>query len=244
MSIDPLQFGALPPVAGAKAGGTKITGTGQADFAQLLERLRQAAPEAKTAAAQAEALLTFTRMQLQQGLFAEEQDADSSDELMTLLRPDFSLRPQAPPAQADRLYRQLQPRLELQPPGRSEVEQMIDQVAGQVSLAPELIRSVVAAESDFQVQAVSSAGAQGLMQLMPETAAELGVEDRFDPRQNLLGGSRYLKQLLEKYEGDLDKTLAAYNWGQGNVDRKGLAQMPQETRDYLLKVKGLLAGNG
>jgi len=79
------------------------------------------------------------------------------------------------------------------------------------------------------------------MQLMPETARELGVEDSFDPQQNLRGGSRYLKQLLDKYDGDLDRALAAYNWGQGNLDRKGLEQMPQETRDYLARVKGRLA---
>jgi len=121
---------------------------------------------------------------------------------------------------------------------RDDIERLIDQVAEQVSLAPELIRSVVSVESNFQVQAVSSAGAQGLKQLMPETAQELGVEDSFDPQQNLLGGSRYLKQLLDKYNGDLDKALAAYNWGQGNVDRKGLEQMPRETRNYLTKVKG------
>jgi soluble lytic murein transglycosylase-like protein len=72
---------------------------------------------------------------------------------------------------------------------------------------------------------------------MPATARELEVTDSFDPEQNLLGGSRYLKQLLDKYDGDLDQTLAAYNWGQGNVDRKGLEQMPQETRDYLIKVR-------
>jgi len=72
---------------------------------------------------------------------------------------------------------------------------------------------------------------------MPATARELEVTDSFDPQQNLLGGSRYLKQLLNKYEGNLDHALAAYNWGQGNVDRKGLGQMPQETRDYLVKVR-------
>lgn len=78
------------------------------------------------------------------------------------------------------------------------------------------------------------------MQLMPETAQELGVQDSFDPFQNLLGGSKYLKQLLDKYDGDLDHALAAYNWGQGNVDRHGLEHMPEETRNYLAKIKGFL----
>lgn len=120
---------------------------------------------------------------------------------------------------------------------REQIEKLIDGVAQEVGLAPELIRSVVSTESNFSPDAVSSTGAQGLMQLMPATARELEVTDSFDPQQNLLGGSRYLKQLLNKYEGDLDHALAAYNWGQGNVDRKGLGEMPQETRDYLVKVK-------
>ncbi len=117
---------------------------------------------------------------------------------------------------------------------------LIDQVAAKTSLAPELIHSVVATESAYNPTAVSGAGAQGLMQLMPETAQELGVEDSFDPLQNLLGGSRYLKQLLDKYGGDLDHALAAYNWGQGNVDRYGLEKMPEETRNYLTKIKNRL----
>jgi hypothetical protein len=120
---------------------------------------------------------------------------------------------------------------------RSEIESMIDRIGEKISLSPELIRSVVTAESDFRPDAVSPAGAQGLMQLMPETAREMGVEDSFNPQQNLLGGSRYLKQLLDKYDGDLDHALAAYNWGQGNVDRQGLGNMPEETRHYIARIR-------
>lgn len=120
---------------------------------------------------------------------------------------------------------------------RDEVEQLIDQVAQLVGLPAPLVRSVVSTESSFQPDAVSPAGAQGLMQLMPETAKELGIDNSFDPQQNLLGGCRYLKGLLQKYDGDIDHALAAYNWGQGNVDRKGLEQMPTETRNYIAKVK-------
>jgi len=122
-----------------------------------------------------------------------------------------------------------------------EINRLIDRVAEKVSLAPELIRSVVSAESNYNSSAVSPVGAQGLMQLMPATADDLGVENRFDPEQNLLGGSKYLKQLLDKYDGDLDHALAAYNWGQGNVDRHGIENIPNETRHYVAKVKKLLA---
>lgn len=99
-----------------------------------------------------------------------------------------------------------------------------------------LIKAVIKAESNFNPNAVSHAGAQGLMQLMPATARGLGVTDSFDPEQNVMAGTRFLKDLLKRYGGDIDKTLAAYNWGPGNVDRKPHL-LPRETRDYLVKVK-------
>jgi len=75
--------------------------------------------------------------------------------------------------------------------------------------------------------------------LMPETAKDLGVNNTFDAEQNVHGGTKYLKGLLEKYSGDLDKALAAYNWGPGNVDRQGMDNLPTETRNYLARVKGI-----
>jgi len=110
-----------------------------------------------------------------------------------------------------------------------------------MGLPSRLVHSVVLAESSYRPDAVSPAGAQGLMQLMPTTAQEVGVKNSFDPQENLTGGCRYLKGLLDKYDGDLDHALAAYNWGQGNVDRKGLEQMPLETRNYIARVKQELA---
>lgn len=119
----------------------------------------------------------------------------------------------------------------------SDIHQLIDSVAQKMDLPAKLVHSVVFAESSYRPDAVSPAGAEGLMQLMPTTATEVGVKDTFDPLDNLSGGCRYLKGLLEKYAGDLDHALAAYNWGQGNVDRKGLSQMPAETRNYIAKIK-------
>jgi len=103
-----------------------------------------------------------------------------------------------------------------------------------------LIKAVIKAESNFNSQAVSHAGAQGLMQLMPATARSLGVNDSFDPEQNVMAGTRFLKDMLHRYSGNVDSALAAYNWGPGNVDRRPDA-LPRETRDYLARVKQLYA---
>lgn len=101
-----------------------------------------------------------------------------------------------------------------------------------------LIKAVIKAESNFNPHAVSHAGARGLMQLMPGTARSLGVNDSFDPEQNVMAGTRFLRDLLKRYQGDLDSALAAYNWGPGNIDRRP-ERLPRETRDYLARVKQL-----
>jgi hypothetical protein len=241
MSIDPLKAGAIQPQLERPPGRANNTDK-QRVFELALKGAVAGADQPGIVAEQADTMLKLAQLQLLQGLFDVDEEAGYATDYIGLLglqRNSASL----PVAgqNVDKIYSRMQPTL-LEPDNasRSDIEKMIDQVAEKVSLAPELIHAVVAAESDFQPHAVSPVGAQGLMQLMPATAAELGVQDSFDPRQNLLGGSQYLKQLLNKYDGDLDSALAAYNWGQGNVDRKGLAQMPQETRDYLARVKGLL----
>jgi Transglycosylase SLT domain len=103
---------------------------------------------------------------------------------------------------------------------------------------PDLVRAIIAQESNFDAKAVSPKGAQGYMQLMPGTAKEMGVDDPFDTTQNIRGGVRYFAQLLSKYGGDEAKALAAYNAGPGRVDAaKGdLKALPQETQDYVPKV--------
>lgn len=116
-------------------------------------------------------------------------------------------------------------------------DEIIHRASRRYGVESGLIRAVIKAESNFNPGAVSPAGARGLMQLMPGTARDLGVTDSFDPEQNIMAGTRFLKQLLDRYDGDLDSALAAYNWGPGNVDRKGHA-LPRETRNYLSTVKG------
>ena len=118
---------------------------------------------------------------------------------------------------------------------RQNIDDIIRQSADRHGLEESLVRAVVTAESDFNPSTVSKAGAMGLMQLMPETAADLGVTDPFDPAQNVEGGTRYLAMMLERFGGDRDKALAAYNWGPSNVERGG--SLPEETRNYLKKIE-------
>jgi soluble lytic murein transglycosylase-like protein len=96
-----------------------------------------------------------------------------------------------------------------------------------------LLRAVIEQESGFHPCAVSPKGAQGLMQLMPETAGSLGVIDPFDPQQSIEAGARYLKQLIDKYKGDLKLALGAYNAGPSAVDSAGAIPDIPETRDYV-----------
>lgn len=120
-------------------------------------------------------------------------------------------------------------------------EAIIQRASQRYGVDSGLIRAVIKAESNFNPRAVSSAGAQGLMQLMPATARGLGVTDPFDPEQNVMAGTRFLKDMLRRYNGNVDEALAAYNWGPGNVDRHGTDTLPRETRTYLSRVKGYYA---
>lgn len=121
------------------------------------------------------------------------------------------------------------------PPLSQDLEDIINDAAAAYGVDADLIRSVIKAESNFEPNSTSSRGAQGLMQLMPATARELGVADPYDPRQNIMGGVRYLRILLDRYHGDQSLTLAAYNWGMGNVE-KYPGRLPRETQAYISRV--------
>ena len=119
---------------------------------------------------------------------------------------------------------------------------LIEQYATRSEVPVELVRAVVEVESGFDPAARSSVGAIGLMQLMPETAAALGVADPYDPADNLRGGITYLKQLLDRFDGDQEIALAAYNAGPAAVERYGNQIPPySETRNYVRKVRAATA---
>jgi soluble lytic murein transglycosylase-like protein len=114
---------------------------------------------------------------------------------------------------------------------------MIDVISQNHGVDPALVRAVIKTESNFNRWAVSNKGARGLMQLIPETGARYGVRDFFDPQQNVEGGVQYLKFLLQKFNGNLDLSLAAYNAGENLVQRLGRIPPIPETTNYVRKVR-------
>lgn len=131
--------------------------------------------------------------------------------------------------------RQIQRRAMRAPSAEDAFDSLILIKAREHRVEPALVKAVIAAESNFQPLAVSRVGAQGLMQLMPATAASLGVEDSFHPRQNVDGGTRYLRQMLDRF-GDVRRALAAYNAGPEAVDRYQGIPPYRETRKYVTRV--------
>src|SRR5205085_1204127 len=117
------------------------------------------------------------------------------------------------------------------------IDDAVQRIAGQHSLPPELLHSVIQVESNYNPHAISSKGALGLMQLIPATARRFGVGDVFNPVENIEGGAKYLRYLLDLYNGNYGLALAAYNAGEGAVQKYGGVPPYAETQNYLVLVK-------
>ncbi|MCZ2156715.1 MAG: lytic transglycosylase domain-containing protein [Bryobacterales bacterium] len=125
---------------------------------------------------------------------------------------------------------------------RTEIRELIDETSRKHGVNPRLVHSIVRVESNYEQKAISPKGALGLMQLIPATARRYGVENPFDASQNIEGGVRYLKSLTERFQGNLSLALAAYNAGEGAVERHGGIPPYPETREYVRKVTRNLDG--
>ncbi|MGA9626566.1 MAG: lytic transglycosylase domain-containing protein [Bryobacteraceae bacterium] len=164
--------------------------------------------------------------------------------ITTVIRPDLrtgklvrSVMVTPKPVAAPRVVAALvAPRVVSPAPAASGMDEAIEQIAAQVSLQPQVIHSVIKVESNYNPLAISPKGAQGLMQLIPATARRFGVSNVFNPAENIQGGSKYLKYLLDLYGGNYALALAAYNAGEAAVARYGGVPPFAETKNYLILV--------
>ena len=129
-------------------------------------------------------------------------------------------------------------------PPQHAYDRLIAEAAATYQVSAALIRSVIETESAFDPSAVSQAGAQGLMQLMPQLTEQFGVTDPFDPRENIMAGARLLRELLDQHHGDLPLALASYNAGAAAVAQYGAIPPFPETQNYVKRVTHLLARHG
>lgn len=120
------------------------------------------------------------------------------------------------------------------------LEEIYTEASQTYGVSVDLLKAMTKQESNFNPNATSRSGAQGLMQLMPATAAGLGVTNAYDPYQNIMGGAKYIRQMLDKYDGNVSLALAAYNAGSNNVDKYGGIPPFAETQDYVAKITGYL----
>jgi soluble lytic murein transglycosylase-like protein len=175
--------------------------------------------------------------------FGAPPPADAGRPIYTFTGPDGVVH--FTDAPRDRRYRELpapKRRRAMRPPQRREYDGLIGLTAREHEIEPALIKAVIAAESNFDPEAVSRKGAQGLMQLMPATASQLGVRNAFDIVENIDGGVRHLRGLIERFANNLPLALAAYNAGEKAVQQHGGIPPYPETEQYVARILGIVGG--
>jgi soluble lytic murein transglycosylase-like protein len=207
------------------------------DFSQMLQEIVQKGsegPDAKIDKDKLAVMLEFIKVQMSQAVMTTL----SGDENEGLAN-GFDFMPYMPDIQntkqQESKVQQVEPIAQsIQPPAK--LDDIINKASSTYGVDKGLITSVIQAESDFDANSTSSKGAMGLMQLMPDTAKGLGVTNAYDPEQNVMAGTRFLKSLLNRYNGDVRLALAAYNWGMGNLERSTTGKLPEETRNYIARI--------
>lgn len=223
----------IPGISAGAAQSAQRSRGDQNGFSRLLEEVTQKGSSSQNANINKEnisVLLDLAKIRMNQTVIsalAGDEDEGTGGGLDFMYRmPD--MRSRLPEASKNRHTDQPQGAA----PTHAEMDAIIDKASAAYGVDKALIRSVIRAESGFDVNATSPKGAMGLMQLMPATARELGVSNAYDPEQNVMAGARYLKGLLDRYKGDVRQALAAYNWGMGNLERS-TGSLPEETRSYI-----------
>jgi soluble lytic murein transglycosylase-like protein len=176
------------------------------------------------------------------GAALAEQRRSFRKQVANMPASQFFTLPSLPPlpAIAGSAIPTVEPSVSCPPMASVDLDYLIGSAARTEQLEPDLLRSVIQQESGARPCAVSSKGAMGLMQLMPATALEMGVHDAFDPKENVEGGARFLKQLLKMYGGDVSLALGAFNAGPGRVNQAGAVPDIPETVDYVQKILDML----
>jgi soluble lytic murein transglycosylase-like protein len=213
------------------------------DFHSLVkEKMKEAIPLEKE-------VLEFLKKAIESALLETMPEALNPSLSPSLFLPEKTAREQKWPASSPTLAGKSQPAEEdraAEVSANSTVakgfESIVNEAGEKHGVDPSLIQAVIHVESSGNPLAVSRSGAQGLMQLMPETAAQLGVTNPFDPGENIMAGTRYLRLLLDRYQGNLKLALAAYNWGMGNLEKRPEA-MPEETKNYIAQVETRFRNN-
>jgi soluble lytic murein transglycosylase-like protein len=209
---------------------------GPEGFSQLLEEVVQRAsegPDTKVDKDKIAVMLELVKMQMSQSVMNSFAGNDGEDEVDSFHFMSGLTDIQDTQQQESKDRQSEQPARSIQAP--ADMGAIIDKASTTYGVDKSLISSVIQAESDFDANATSPKGAMGLMQLMPDTAKGLGVSNAYDPEQNVMAGTRYLKSLLNRYNGDVKLALAAYNWGMGNLERS-TGNLPEETRNYIARI--------